>query len=296
MAFAMAVAGKGGVGKTTLAGLIARVLVERREGPVLAIDADPNTNLHQVLGLHVEQTIGELREETLKKIKDLPAGVTKDQYLEYGLQQCLVESKGLDLLAMGRGEGPFCYCAVNHVLRRYIDLLSKNYKYIVLDNEAGLEHLSRRTTQDIDVLFIISDANPVALQAATRISHLADELKLHIKKRFLVLNRVGRGQVTSPLQERGGAAELRARVAQTGLALIGEIPADEMVLQLSLESKPLSELPADSPARLTVKEIVEKVLDPPSNPFPREGERFQQGGFEDARNDSRREEDLDERD
>ncbi len=115
MAFTIAVAGKGGVGKTTVAGLIVRELVERGDGPVLAIDADPNTNFHQVLGLTVERTIGELREETLQRIKDLPPGVTKDQYLEYGLQQCLVESNGVDLLAMGRGEGPFCYCAVNHV-------------------------------------------------------------------------------------------------------------------------------------------------------------------------------------
>ncbi len=250
MAFTLAVAGKGGVGKTTVAGLIVRALVERREGPVLAIDADPNTNLHQVLGLKVEQTIGELREETLRKMKDLPPGITKDQYLEYGLQQCLVEDKGLDLLAMGRGEGPFCYCAVNHVLRRYIDLLSKNYTYVVLDNEAGLEHLSRRTTQDVDVLLVISDANPIALQAAARINQLADELQLRIRKRFLALN-----TVSDTLR-----ARLGDRLAQTGLVLIGEIPTDERLLSLSLEGQPLSELPASSPARLAVKAILEKIL------------------------------------
>ncbi len=263
MAFTIAVAGKGGVGKTTVAGLIAQLLVERREGPVLAIDADPNTNFHQVLGFQLEQTIGELREDTLTRIKDLPPGVTKDQYLEYGLQQCLVESHGIDLLAMGRGEGPFCYCAVNHVLRRYIDLLSKNYRYVVLDNEAGLEHLSRRTTQNVDVLLIITDANPVALQAAARINRLADELKLHIGKRFLVLNHLSDGTLSGP-----GREAFRERLAQTGLNLVGEIPKDEAVLRLSLECKPLGELPASSPARLAVEEILEKVLDltpwPPS--------------------------------
>lgn len=252
MALTIGVSGKGGVGKTTVAGLLAQLLVERCEGPVLAIDADPNTNFHQVLGLNVEQTIGELREDTLKRIKDLPAGITKDQYLEYGLQQCLVESQGIDLLAMGRGEGPFCYCAVNHVLRRYIDLLSKNYRYVVLDNEAGLEHLSRRTTQDVDVLLIITDANPVALQAAVRINTLADELRLHIGKRFLVLNHVTQ---SGPKQE-----SLRDRIAQTGLVLVGEIPSDETLLSLSLEGRSLRELPASSPARLAVKEILKKIL------------------------------------
>lgn len=255
MAFTIAVAGKGGVGKTTVAGLIVRALVERRDGPVLAIDADPNTNFHQVLGLHVERTIGDLREETLKKIKDLPPGVTKDQYLEYGLQQCLVESNGIDLLAMGRGEGPFCYCAVNHVLRRYIDLLSKNYKYVVLDNEAGLEHLSRRTTQDVDVLLVISDANPIALQAAGRINRLADELQLRIRKRFLALN-----NVSESMRARLGTESFREKLAQTGLALIGEIPTDETLWSLSLEGKPLNELPSTSPAKLAVHEILEKIL------------------------------------
>ncbi len=257
MAFTIGVAGKGGVGKTTIAGLIARLLVERHEGPVLAIDADPNTNFHQVLGLSVEQTIGELREDTLKKIKDLPPGISKDQYLQYGLQQCLVESNGIDLLAMGRGEGPFCYCAVNHVLRRYMDLLSKNYKYVVLDNEAGLEHLSRRTTQDIDVLLMISDSNPVALQAAARINKLADELKLHIGKRFLVLNHLSDVAQSGPRME-----ALMDRIAQMGLTLIGEIPRDETLLRLSLEGEPL--VYAASPAKLAVKEILEKVLKSPS--------------------------------
>lgn len=255
MAFTIAVAGKGGVGKTTVAGLLVRALVERRDGPVLAIDADPNTNFHQVLGLELGQTIGELREETLRKIKDLPPGVTKDQYLEYGLQQCLVESNGIDLLAMGRGEGPFCYCAVNHVLRRYIDLLSKNYKYVVLDNEAGLEHLSRRTTQDVDVLLVISDANPIALQAAARINRLADELQLRIRKRFLALN-----NVSDSMRTRLGTESFQEKLAQTGLALIGEIPTDEMLWGLSLEGKPLSELPSTSPAKLAVHEILEKIL------------------------------------
>ena len=254
MTFTIAVAGKGGVGKTTIAGLIAKLLQER-DGPVLAIDADPNTNFHQALGLNLEMTIGELREDTIKKIKDLPAGISKDQYLQYGLEQCLVESKGIDLLAMGRGEGPYCYCAVNHVLRRYMDLLGKNYKYVVMDNEAGLEHLSRRTTQNVDLLLVISDGYPVALQAASKINKLADELKLHIGQRFLIVNHLNNGTLSEP-----GRVALKQRIAQTGLTLAGEIPRDENILTLSLEGRSVGELPASSPARLAVKAILEQIL------------------------------------
>jgi CO dehydrogenase maturation factor len=152
---------------------------------------------------------------------------------------------------MGRGEGPFCYCAVNHVLRRYIDILSKNYKYVVLDNEAGLEHLSRRTTQDVDVLLVISDATPVALQAAARINRLADELQLRIHKRFLVLNHVSAGVQSERVMD---------KITQVGLSLVGEIPKDEALLRLSFEGRPLSELSSASPAKVAVKEIVEKIL------------------------------------
>jgi CO dehydrogenase maturation factor len=274
MAFTIAVAGKGGVGKTTIAGLITRLLAEGN-GPVLAIDADPNTNFHTALGLNVEMTIGELREDTIKKVKDLPAGISKDQYLQYGLEQCLVESQGLDLLAMGRGEGPYCYCAVNHVLRRYMDVLSNNYKYVIMDNEAGLEHLSRRTTQNVDLLLVISDAYPVALQAAGRINKLADELKLQIKRRYLIVNHLNNGTLSGPGQE-----ALQQRIACTGLTLIGEILRDENILRLSLEGRSVGDLPASSPARQAVKEILEKLVgaDPRVGPEPLQGVAVTKGG------------------
>ncbi len=156
---------------------------------------------------------------------------------------------------MGRGEGPFCYCAVNHVLRRYMDLLSNNYKYVVMDNEAGLEHLSRRTTQNIDLLLVISDAYPVALQAADRINKLADELKLQIKRRYLVVNHLNNGTLSGP-----GHEALQERIARTGLTLIGEIPRDENILSLSLEGRSVGELPDSSPARRAVREMLEKLV------------------------------------
>ena len=176
--FTIAVAGKGGTGKTTLAALLVEEL--RRRGTVLAVDADPNCNLGEALGMEVERTIGQLRDEVLERIADLPPGVPKDQILELGLHECLVEDEGVDLLVMGHGEGPKCYCMVNHVLRRVIQTLKGNYRYVVLDNEAGMEHLSRRTTQDVDALLVVAEPTPVSLRSARRIPGIAEELKLRV--------------------------------------------------------------------------------------------------------------------
>ena len=207
MAFTLAVAGKGGTGKTTLAALLIQTLIERGEGPVLAVDADPNPNLGYVLGCQVEKTISELRDELLDQIRKLPPGVTKNDYLEMGIQECLWEGRGVDLLVMGAGEGPRCYCAVNNVLRRCIDRLRGAYRYVVMDNEAGLEHLSRCTTQDVDVLLIVSNGLPVSLQAAFRVHELTERLALRIGKQYLVLNDV----------DLTDEARIKAKAQQTGL-------------------------------------------------------------------------------
>jgi CO dehydrogenase maturation factor len=252
MAFTLAVAGKGGTGKTTLAGLLIQTLVERGEGPVLAVDADPNPNLGYVLGCRVEKTISELRDELLDHIRKLPPGVTKDDYLEMGIQECLWEGRGVDLLVMGAGEGPRCYCAVNNVLRRCIDRLRGAYRYVVMDNEAGLEHLSRCTTQDVDVLLIVSNGMPVALQAASRIHELTERLALRIGEQYLVLNDV---DVDDP-------AWLQERAQRTGLKLLGVVPADSRLRQLSLKGEPLSQLAPDSTARKAIGEILEEALSP----------------------------------
>jgi len=252
MAFTLAVAGKGGTGKTTLAALLIQTLIERGEGPVLAVDADPNPNLGYVLGCQVQKTISELRDELLDHIRKLPPGVTKDDYLEMGIQECLWEGRGVDLLAMGAGEGPRCYCAVNNVLRRCIDRLRGAYRYVVMDNEAGLEHLSRCTTQDVDALLIVSNALPVSLQAAFRIRELTKRLALRIGEQYLVLNDVDLADV--------GLIEEKAR--RTGLKLLSVVPSDSRLRQLSLQGEPLSQLAPDSTARSALREILEAVLPP----------------------------------
>jgi len=255
MAFTLAVAGKGGTGKTTLAALLIQTLIERGEGPVLAVDADPNPNLGFVLGCEVVKTISELRDDLLDHIRKLSAGVTKDDYLEMGIQECLWEGRGVDLLVMGAGEGPRCYCAVNNVLRRCIDRLRGAYRYVVMDNEAGLEHLSRCTTQDVDVLLVVSNGLPVSLQAASRIRELTKRLALRIGGQYLVLNDVE----AAGGQENGDVPSL---AEQTGLQLLGVVPSDRRLRELSRLAAPMSQLAPDSPARQALRKLLEAAIAP----------------------------------
>ncbi|MGQ9602348.1 MAG: ATP-binding protein [Candidatus Bipolaricaulia bacterium] len=254
MPFTIALAGKGGTGKTTLAALSILLLKEREAGPILAVDADPNANLNELLGLKVARTVGELREETLERIADLPAGLPKEQYLELGLQECLVEDEGVDLLVMGHGEGPKCYCMVNHILRKYIEVLRGNYRYVVIDNEAGMEHLSRRTTQDVDALLIVAKADPISIRSARRISELAERLKLRVKERYLLLNDVAGSELTPPLEE-----ELARLGAPHDLPLLGQIPHDEGLFRIALEGRPLLALSPDSPAKRAMAQILNAI-------------------------------------
>ncbi|MGQ9700597.1 MAG: ATP-binding protein [Candidatus Bipolaricaulaceae bacterium] len=242
--FTLAVAGKGGTGKTTVAALLVEIL--REDGPVLAVDADPNRNLGEALGLKVSRTIGQMRDELLEHIMDLPPGISKDQLLEAGLHGCLVEDRGVDLLTMGHGEGPRCYCMVNHVLRRALDVLRRNYRYVVVDNEAGMEHLSRRTTQDVDVLLLVAEPTPVSLRAASRVKEIAEALELRIGKMALVLNRV-KEEIDLSQAER------------ISVPLAGCIPMDPKVEELWAQGLPLRHLPENSPARQAMRKILEKI-------------------------------------
>ncbi len=236
-AFTIAVAGKGGTGKTTLTGLVIRYLTDKRNGPVLAVDADANSNLNEVLGVKVCGTVGHIREEALSTAGGRPHGMSLDEYLDMRIEQELVESRGFDLLVMGRPEGPGCYCAANNVIRKYTDHLTDSYRYIVTDNEAGLEHLSRRTTQDTDLLLIVSDPSARGVLTAGRVNEIVDELSLNIKKRLLIVNRVQGDSLPE---------ELRPVVDKTGLALAGTVPDDRNIFTFDLEGRPLCELPSDS--------------------------------------------------
>lgn len=186
--FTIAVAGKGGVGKTTFSALAIRHLHRVTGDVVLAVDADPNANLHAKLGIPPGRTIGDIREELLAEADQLPAGVSKQEHVDYQIRLALAEGDGFDLLTMGRQEGPGCYCYVNNILRTFVDSLSEKYGNIVIDNEAGMEHLSRRTTRASDVLFVVSDTSKAALDSAARIAALAREMDLDIRRMVLVKN------------------------------------------------------------------------------------------------------------
>ncbi len=247
MSFTIAVSGKGGTGKTTLAGMAIRHLLDQGKGPILAVDADSNANLNEVLGVEVSATIGDARE--LMK-KDVPTGMTKDIWFEYKVQEALIEAKGFDLIAMGRPEGPGCYCAANTLARKCLDLLTGNYRYIVIDNEAGMEHFSRLTTRDIDLLFIVSDSSRRGITTASRIRDLIHELDLRIKREVLVINRIQEEPSPEVLEE----------LKSQNFELAGTIPVDEAVYRYDLEGKPTSQLPVESKAVQAARQIFEKYI------------------------------------
>jgi CO dehydrogenase maturation factor len=247
LSFTIAISGKGGTGKTTLAGMIIRFLLDKGKGPILAVDADSNSNLNEVLGVKMRSTIGEAR-EMMKK--DVPVGMTKDIWFEYKVQEALTEAKGFDLIAMGRPEGPGCYCAANTLARKCLDLLTGNYQYIVIDNEAGMEHFSRLTTRDVDLLFIVSDSSQRGILTASRIRDLIHELDLRIIREVLVINRV---------QGEPGP-EIYEDVKKYNLELGGILPVDEQVYQYDSKGKPTFQLPLESKAVQTARQIFEKYI------------------------------------
>ena len=255
MAFVIALAGKGGTGKTSIAGLTLRYLIERKKGPVLAVDADSNSCLNETIGVDIPTTLGRLREESLQSVRsgsDRLGGMSTEQLLEYQVQQSIIESRGFDLIVMGRPEGPGCYCAANNILRKYIDKLSEAYPYIVIDNEAGMEHLSRRTAQRIDLLLLLSDPTVRGIQTAKRIDELADELGLEIKRRVLIINRVSGNE----------EKELKSLAENLGLSVAGIVPQDNMVFEHDLRGRPIFKLPNDSKAVTAVFNILDSLKIP----------------------------------
>jgi len=239
----VALSGKGGVGKTTVAALLVRVLKEKGNGAVLAVDADPNSCLADYLGLEVETNIGSVREEVINSLAEIPPGMTKERWITFRVQECVVESEGMDLIELGRPEGPGCYCYINNLLREYEASVHRNYRYVVIDNEAGMEHLSRRSTQPLDYLLIVSDLSIPGLKAAGRISTLSRELNIVTQRTGLVLNRA----------DEPGPENIPRLLEKTGLEVFGRLPFDRALEEFGFSDGSLMNIPPDSPALEAVR-------------------------------------------
>jgi CO dehydrogenase maturation factor len=283
----IALAGKGGTGKTTIAALLTRYLVEERNGSILAIDADPASNLNLVLGMEMEQTVGDIREGMIDLVQSsgalagsMPGGMSKHEYLDYQIQMALEEGERVDLLAMGRPEGPGCYCAANQMLRVIMDRIEKQYDYVVIDNEAGMEHLSRRTTRDVDVLLLVTDPTQRGLIAAQRMREMVPELDIGVGRVCLVVNRLRDPSPTdrlpsAPSPHRGRTKGVRGRtksvrggmpaplaesVVRTGIELVGTVPDDPAMAEFEFTGRPLVELPSDTAVYQAVCGIARRIL------------------------------------
>lgn len=260
MTTTIALAGKGGVGKTTISGMVIKYLVQSQPGAILAIDADPSSNLNMVLGLDLDWTVGDIREDLLSQVKQtltaggaamgtLSGGVSKREFLEYKVRSSVSEGDRFDLVAMGRSEGAGCYCAVNHNLREVVDSISKNYRYVVIDNEAGMEHLSRRTTRDVQHLLVVSDPTQRGLVAAERIASFRELMDINIENTWLILNRL-QGEMPAPL---------KARIDEMGIPLLGIVPADAELVEFEFSGRPLVDLGDSSPVYKSIADMMQQI-------------------------------------
>ena len=250
MSLRIAIAGKGGTGKSTFSALLLRSLLKKGIKPLLAVDADPNSCLPEKLGIAVEQTIGELREELRRDPEKKPAGIPKGEWMEGMINRAIIESTGLDMVVMGRQEGPDCYCFINNLLRQCLDQLGKQYEAVVIDNEAGLEHLSRRTNGSVEVLVVVAHPTITGARTALRIMEIVKSLHLEVGSSFLVLN-----QADAPLD-----GELAAEFSRTGIEIIGSVPTDPVIREYELKAQSLLTAPAESKAAAAVDGILEKIL------------------------------------
>lgn len=254
MAHVIAIAGKGGVGKTTLTGLIIQYLGKKGKGPILAVDADANSNLNEVLGVEVEETLCDIREEVaraeMSKDNPIPPGVSKADYMEFKFDDALIEDDDYDLLVMGRTQGKGCYCFVNGLLQAQLQRLEKNYPYIIVDNEAGMEHISRGVLPNMEVAILVSDCSRRGVQAVGRIAQLIKECDMHPKKVGLIINRAPNGVLNEGT---------KAEIEKQGLTLLGVVPQDETVYEFDCDGTPIVDLPEDSPVRKAVVEIIDNL-------------------------------------
>ena len=252
MPHTIAVAGKGGVGKTTTCGMIIDYLTGKGRGPVLVVDADANSNLNEVLGVEVETSLGAIREEMAQaEMKgSIPAGMTKADYAEFKFNSALIEEDDFDMLVMGRTQGKGCYCYVNGVLKTQVDKYAKNYRYIVMDNEAGLEHVARGTLPKVDTMLLISDCSRRGIQAAARVAEIVEEMELKPAQMGLVVNRAPEGKLDDGVME---------EIEKHGLKLLGVLPQDDGVYRCDCDGQPSAKLPDTNPVKAAVKELMQSI-------------------------------------
>ena len=250
MSINIAVAGKGGTGKTSITSLVISYLLKNNLGPILAVDADANANLGESLGLNIEHTIGSIISSFNEEKINIPAGLTKEAYLEIKLNEAIIEAKGFDLVTMGRGEGPDCYCYPNSLLRKVMDTMTSSYAYMVMDNEAGMEHLSRRTTQNIDELLLISNHSVKGVRTLARLKDLITELRLVVKRQTIIINLVP-GEMDPRISEEMDKLGLESPII---------IPLDEAIHDYDLQVKPLTSLPDTSKAVVAVDNLMDGLI------------------------------------
>lgn len=248
----IAVAGKGGVGKTTTCGMIIDYLCSKKQGPVLVVDADANANLNEVLGVEVETSLGEIREEMARaEMKGtLPAGMTKADYADFKFSSAIIEEDDFDMLVMGRTQGKGCYCYVNGVLKSQVDKYAQNYSYIVMDNEAGLEHVARGTLPKVDTMLLISDCSRRGIQAAARVAEIVEEMELQPGTMGLIVNRAPEGKLDAGVME---------EIEKHGLKLLGVLPQDEGVYRCDCDGEPSAKLPDSNPVKAAVKKTMQNL-------------------------------------
>ena len=249
MSFRIAVAGKGGTGKTTLVGLIIRALIERDRGAVMAVDADPNSSLGMLLGMEPDTCLADIREDGNEKARTSTTAESKHAALEYALQAAVCEGQGVDMVTMGRPEGPGCYCYVNNLLRGFLEDLAVSYPWVVVDNEAGMEHLSRRTTNNVDLLLIVYELTALGIKTARRLDDLSRQLPVEIKRRVFVANRVPAEGPNPKLAEMAGNENVTADV---------NIPSDEVFYGHSATGESVFDMPEDCPALITVRDALDR--------------------------------------
>lgn len=248
MGKSIAVAGKGGIGKSTLSALLVKLLQELQEVPILAVDADADSNLATLLGINDAESVGELREDVLQEIKNFPAGMSKAAYVEAGLHQIIVESNGFDLITMGRGEGAGCYCYLNSLIRKFSEDLAPSYKWVIFDNEAGLEHLSRRTTQDVDALLVVVNENPLSLHSAKNIKEIVDQMGNRIRSVYAVTNMV----------KAKNSDKIENKLDELGLEILSRLPYDETLEQMVFDNSCIVSIEGLA-VREHVMDIIERV-------------------------------------